>query len=43
MAAEGKYAVTLENEHSIHAVLGFVSYLCNEVIFLVAGVVRDER
>jgi NhaP-type Na+/H+ or K+/H+ antiporter len=36
--AEGHY-VQAENEHTFHVVLGFIAHSCNELIFLIAGVV----
>merc|ERR1719171_1139110 len=36
--AEGHY-VQAENEHSFHVILGFIAHSCNELIFLIAGVV----
>jgi NhaP-type Na+/H+ or K+/H+ antiporter len=36
--AEGHYAQA-ENEHTFHVVLGFIAHSCNELIFLIAGVV----
>merc|ERR1719478_338923 len=36
--AEGRYAQA-ENEHSFHVILGFIAHSCNELIFLIAGVV----
>jgi NhaP-type Na+/H+ or K+/H+ antiporter len=41
VAGEGRYAM-IENEHHFHAVFGFIAHFCNELIFLIAGVVGEK-
>lgn len=43
MSARGKYAISTDVEHSMHSFLSELSYICNTVIFLLAGVVVYEK